>query len=48
MLIARKDVFSGYDQKRFEEEFRKYFSIESRINIDDSARVLYLMDNLKR
>ena len=43
MLATRKDVFGDYDQKTFEEEFERRFSILESVPIQDSERILYLM-----
>ena len=43
MLAMRKDVFEGYNQKTFEEEFERRFSILESVPIRDSERILYLM-----
>lgn len=43
LLTTRKDIFTHYDEKNFEEEFEKYFSIKSKESIIGSERKLYLM-----
>lgn len=43
LLVTRKDIFTEYCEKKFEEEFEKYFSIKLKENIIDSERKLYLM-----
>ena len=43
LLKTRKDIFSNYNQKVFEEEFCKYFNIIMKKKIRDSKRVIYLM-----
>ena len=43
LLATRKDIFTQYDQKFFEKEFSKYFTIEKREKIAESERFLYLL-----
>jgi hypothetical protein len=43
LLATREDIFPGYTQQCFENEFKKYFKIESSVGIRDSQRTLYLM-----
>jgi len=43
LLLVRKDIFVDYTQKAFEEEFGKYFSILKYVKIQDSDRIMYLM-----
>lgn len=43
MINIRKDIFSNYTEKSFEEAFLKYFKIESKVLIKDSLRTIYLM-----
>jgi len=43
LLATRKDIFTDYYEKKFEEEFKKYFSIELKENVAGSDRQLYLM-----
>ncbi len=43
LLSTREDIFSHYTQADFELEFERLFVIESRVNIKDSERTLYLM-----
>ncbi len=43
LLATRDDVFPGYAQDGFEEEFSNLFEIERSDKIKDSDRVLYLM-----
>jgi len=43
LLASRKDIFPNYSQEDFENEFKKYFTIENSIEIKDSKRTLYLM-----
>ena len=42
-LATREDIFSDYTQEIFENEFRKYFTIQDSVVIRDSERTLYLM-----
>jgi hypothetical protein len=43
LLATRDDVFPDYTQHCFEDEFKRYFKIESSLGIRDSKRTLYLM-----
>lgn len=43
MLSFRKDVFDRYNQDNFESQFSKYFSIENKIKIINSQRLIYVM-----
>lgn len=43
LLSTREDVFPGYTQESFEEEFGKYFDIQKSVKITESERTLYLM-----
>ncbi len=43
LLSTREDVFSDYTQQVFEEEFGRYFTIQSSVKIRDSKRTLFLM-----
>ena len=43
LLATREDIFDLYTQKSFEEEFKKYFTIQRSLNILNSKRTLYLM-----
>ena len=44
LLGSRKDIFTDYNQQKFEEEFSKLFKIEEVVQIKDSLRTLYLME----
>jgi hypothetical protein len=43
LLATREDIFPDYRQESFEREFSKLFTIQSRADITDSQRTLYLM-----
>lgn len=43
LLVARKDIFSGYTRAAFEEAFETYFTIKEIASIGDSSRLLYRM-----
>ena len=45
LLRSREDIFSGYTQAGFEQEFAPYFAVEEASRLDESERVLYLMKN---
>ena len=43
MLSTREDIFNDYNQEEFERVFSEKFTIDRRIQIADSTRILYLM-----
>jgi 2-polyprenyl-3-methyl-5-hydroxy-6-metoxy-1,4-benzoquinol methylase len=43
LLQNREDIFDNYNEKEFEAEFSKFFTITMKKNIPDSKRSLYLM-----
>ena len=43
LLSTREDIFPDYTQRVFENEFKKYFTIQRSIKIRDTKRTLYLM-----
>jgi hypothetical protein len=43
LLVSRKDIFSAYHQDGFEAAFGEFFTISEKITIQESSRVLYLM-----
>jgi len=45
LLASRKDVFTDYNRDAFERSFGRYFSIETRRDIEGTKRTLYLMRN---
>lgn len=44
LLTTREDVFPNYTQADFEEEFGRFFNIQSAQKIKDSERTIYLME----
>src|SRR3972149_5431186 len=44
MLATRKDIFPNYTQAGFEQGFGEDFTIIAREQLQDSSRVLYLME----
>ncbi|MGE5123941.1 MAG: hypothetical protein ACM3H7_05445, partial [Acidobacteriaceae bacterium] len=44
LLASRQDIFSGYHQEGFEAAFGEYFNLHEKIALQDSDRVLYLME----
>jgi len=44
LLSTREDIFDQYTQEDFENEFEKYFRIETSFKLKDSDRVLYIME----
>ena len=43
LLATREDIFSGYTQQAFEDEFGQRFTMQASAQIGDSQRTLYLM-----
>jgi ribosomal protein L11 methylase PrmA len=43
LLSTREDIFPGYKQQAFENEFKRFFTIDSSAKIKGSERTLYLM-----
>jgi hypothetical protein len=43
LLASRRDIFPDYNRECFEQAFSRQFSLEERVEIADSSRVLYLM-----
>jgi len=43
-LVTREDIFDDYSKEKFEEEFKNFFIIHKKIELDDSERILYLME----
>ncbi len=48
LLINREDVFSGYSQENFEQEFGRYFEIENSRPVPGSSRVVYFLKRKQR
>ena len=46
LLVSREDIFSGYHQEGFEAAFEVYFKIHARVSVQDSPRILYLMEKI--
>lgn len=44
LLASRQDIFSGYNVEGFEAAFGGHFSIREEVPLQDSHRVLYLME----
>jgi hypothetical protein len=44
LLLTREDIFDDYDQQHFEDEFKKFFTIKKSKKVQDSERVLYLLE----
>ena len=45
LLAAREDIFSGYNRSGFEDSFSRHFLIRDSVELRDSERVMYLMEN---
>jgi len=44
LLASRQDIFSEYHQAGFEAAFEFYFTIHEKVALQDSPRILYLME----
>jgi len=44
LLSTREDIFHGYTEKDFKNEFQKYFSIKETARLKNSCRILYIME----
>lgn len=44
LLSSRKDIFNEYTKEHFEKIFSRYFVIKKTVSLQDSKRVLYLMN----
>jgi hypothetical protein len=44
LLDTRKDIFTEYDQKNFENKFLESFRIIKTIQVENSDRIIYLME----
>lgn len=44
LLASRQDIFSEYHQEGFEAAFGMYFNTHEKVSIQDSPRMLYLME----
>ena len=44
LLATREDIFPDYQQEFFENEFKRYFSVQSSVKIRNSDRTLYLLN----
>jgi ribosomal protein L11 methylase PrmA len=44
LLSTREDIFDQYTQEGFENEFKKYFRIETLFKLKNSERILYIME----
>lgn len=46
LLSCREDIFADYHQAYFELEFSRFFKIIESVQLDDSPRILYLLEGL--
>ena len=44
LLVTREDIFGSYTLENFEKEFESFFDIRQKTELDDSERILYLME----
>ena len=47
LLATREDIFPNYNQNCFEDEFSQYFRIVAWQQLNETNRIIYLMENLK-
>jgi hypothetical protein len=47
LLMNRKDIFNEYDEEHFEIIFKRFFTLEMKVNINGSERILYLCKSAK-
>ncbi len=43
LLSSREDIFAGYSQRLFEDEFRRHFTVERAVPIAGTKRTMYLL-----
>jgi len=48
LLSTREDIFPDYTQKAFESEFENFFLIKETVKINNSLRILYLMEKKQK
>lgn len=46
LLVSREDIFPNYTREGFEAAFKESFNIAEAVNVNQSERVLYLMESL--
>jgi hypothetical protein len=46
LLVSREDIFPDYTREGFEAAFEQFFLIHEAVPLDESDRVLYLMERL--
>ena len=46
LLATREDIFPDYNQKSFEETFAHYFKIVASQKLNETRRIIYLMEIL--
>ncbi len=46
LLVSREDIFPTYTREGFESAFKRRFNIREAIPVQESERVLYLMEKL--
>ena len=44
LLVTREDIFDNYTLENFEKEFENFFDIRQKTGLNDSERILYLME----
>ena len=44
LLVTREDIFGNYTLENFEKELEIFFDIRQKTGLDDSERILYLME----
>ena len=46
LLVSREDIFPNYTREGFEAAFKQKFKIREAVSVQESERVLYLMESL--
>jgi ribosomal protein L11 methylase PrmA len=46
LLASREDIFPSYTREGFEEAFKKRFKIHEAVSVNESERVLYLLESV--
>ena len=47
LLATREDIFVDYNKENFEKEFKKDFVIRNEVRINESERILYIMEKIR-
>lgn len=47
LLSTREDIFTNYDEKNFEQDFARYYSLMDKVKIEGTKRTLYLFRKIE-